>query len=193
MELTQQQFAEITGFCVLPVAGGSPEDRRKHFRVPSGCRARVSSLKGGLEGVDSVVVIRDISGSGMSLLYSEEMEIGEEFVIQFSGEHGWPARILCCARRCEQGGSGGTQYVIGASFELIIESAEVGAGVAGGRMEGRPGSAFAGCAQEAAPSWTAEAPRPPRATLSKGVHHFLQQAAKVAYMGLFGAGAYDGF
>ncbi|MDB5355948.1 MAG: hypothetical protein JWN24_2401 [Phycisphaerales bacterium] len=195
MELSQQQFAEITGFCVLPVAGGAPSDRRKYARVPFGSRARISSLQEGIEGIDSVVVIRDISIAGMSLLYSEPMEAGEEFVIQFSGEHGWPARILCCARRCESGGSGGTQYIIGASFEMVIESAEVGAGISDGRTAkaGWGEGQFAECAQDASPSWAAEARPRPRATLPQRVHQFLQQAVKAAYMGLFGTGAHDGF
>jgi hypothetical protein len=194
MELTTEQFAEITGFCVISPAADARADRRKHSRVPFGSRARISSLQAGLDGIDSVVVIRDISASGLSLLSSGAMEPGEQFVIQFSGEHGWPARILCQAARCEPGGSGGAQFIIGAGFEMVIESAGVGAGVAGHtHTEAHPDGVCPTCGRGEAPALAAETPRQSRATLPRRVHQFLQHAVKAAYMGLFGAGAYDGF
>jgi hypothetical protein len=137
MELSAELFEGITGFTVAEAAAGlgvaeapvdGPEpslaDRRRHRRFVFGSRAAISPLRRGLEGLDSTAVIRDISLAGVSLLYPEPLEVGDEFVIQFSGEFGWPARILCTVRRCETGGVCETSYVIGATFEVLIDACD---------------------------------------------------------------------
>jgi len=120
MDLSSELMAEIAGFCVIDPEDRSPHGRRKHARFPLGTRAAISSLSRGVEGIDTAVVVRDISRAGIGLLSPGKMEVGEEFVIQFSGEHGLPARILCIVQRCQGGGFGGSQFIVGATFELVI-------------------------------------------------------------------------
>ena len=145
MELTQELFEGITGFGPAPRADGhTPNERRRHRRFTFGSRANFSPLNGGLEGVDSVAMIREISQGGLSLLCSKEMAIGDEFVVQFSGEFGWPARILCACHRCEAGGAAAASFVIGASFKALID-------VCGGAPAK---NALAECGATAAPSKT---------------------------------------
>ncbi len=124
MELLPSLLADIAGFCALPSAEPAAVDRRKHVRFPVAARATISSLSRGLDAIEQVIILRDMSISGLGLLCPEPMESGEEFVIQFSGEHGLPARILCKAQRCEPGGMGGAQFIVGATFELVIHPAQ---------------------------------------------------------------------
>lgn len=130
MELSAELFSEIAGSRAAAPARHPTNDKRKHERVPLADRATVSTLSRGLEGMDEVVIVRDISVGGVGLLCSEAMEAGQEFVIQFSGQHGLAARILCKVARCEPGGFGGSQFIVGATFEIVIHPAQPSAGVA---------------------------------------------------------------
>ena len=130
MELSAELFSEIAGSRAVASSRQSTNDKRKYERVPLAARATVSTLSRGLDGMEEVVIVRDISVGGVGLLCSEAMEAGQEFVIQFSGQHGLAARILCKVARCEPGGFGGSQFIVGATFELVIHPAQPSAGVA---------------------------------------------------------------
>lgn len=130
MELSSELISEIAGSCVIAPASHSTNERRKHERISLAARATVSPLSRGLEGMEEVVIVRDISVAGLGLLCSEAMEVGQEFVIQFSGNHGLAARILCKVAHCESGGFGGSQFIVGATFELVIHPAQPSAGMA---------------------------------------------------------------
>jgi hypothetical protein len=80
-------------------------------------------VRKGVEGPASPVLLRDISVGGVSFLHAEAIKIGGEFIIGFVGQHGQLVRIQCEANRCESGGTGGTQFVIGASFQALLQSA----------------------------------------------------------------------
>ncbi len=145
MELSTELISEIAGVRMVAPARHSADEKRKHERVALAARATISSLSRGLDGMEEVVIVRDISVASIGLLCPEAMEIGHEFVIQFSGEHGLAARILCKVSRCEPGGFGGSQFIVGGSFEIVIHPAQPSAGVA------KPA-----VAQEAQAAWTAD-------------------------------------
>jgi myosin heavy subunit len=53
------------------------------------------------------------------------VKVGTEFIIGFIGQKGQLIRVQCSAHRCEAGGTGGTQYVVGAVFqEMLAEEQE---------------------------------------------------------------------
>ncbi len=88
--------------------------------MPFGFRATIQPMRKGAEGSVSVVMVRDISLAGISVLHEEALKQGSAFIIEFKGCRDLPVRIRCTAVRCEQGGTGGTQYVIGATFDELL-------------------------------------------------------------------------
>lgn len=124
MELPVELCEEITGICNFPrVAESADGDRRAYRRFPFGCRGTIWTVRKGVEGPATPVLLRDISVGGVSFLHAEAIKIGGEFIIGFVGQHGQLVRIQCEANRCESGGTGGTQFVIGASFQALLQSA----------------------------------------------------------------------
>jgi hypothetical protein len=123
MELPVELFDEITGASNLPTAdGGSAEDRRQHRRLPFGSRGAMAAFRNGAEGPPSVVLLRDISIGGIGFLNAEPMKPGDAFVLRFSGKQGPTIKVKCLTQRCDAGGTGGTQYIIGATFEELLET-----------------------------------------------------------------------
>jgi hypothetical protein len=124
VELPVELCEEITGICNFPrVAESADGDRRAYRRFPFGCRGTIWTVRKGVEGPATPVLLRDISVGGVSFLHAEAIKIGGEFIIGFVGQHGQLVRIQCEANRCESGGTGGTQFVIGASFQALLQSA----------------------------------------------------------------------
>lgn len=124
MLLTEKVFQSIFGICILDYSDDGSE-RREHPRVEFGRRATIIPLTDGKPGHARIVVIRDMSLKGVGMLESEKMEQLEEFVLDVSKFVGRPLGIRCAVERCEAGGSGGTQFIVGATYEEILESAEM--------------------------------------------------------------------
>ena len=121
MELPIQLFEELTGTAVAEAPGQPPDERRKHPRVAMGARARILPLLEGVGGGGSPVLVRDISLAGIGFLSAAEMNVGDEFVIHLPAPSGRTAQIQSIVNRCERGGTGCTQYVVGATFELVLD------------------------------------------------------------------------
>jgi hypothetical protein len=123
MLLSEKVFQSIFGICILDYSDDTSE-RREHPRVEFGQRASAFRLIKSVPQRAQIILIRDMSVKGVGILHSEELEIGDEFVLDVSKFVGRPLGIRCLVERCEAGGSGGTQFVIGATFEQLIESPE---------------------------------------------------------------------
>lgn len=121
MELTAEQFEQITGLTSQPPIYDGVE-RRKHPRVAFGSRARIYPLVPAVCPDGRSVLVRDISLGGIGLLFSDALTIGDEFIIQLPTQRGEPLVIHCIAQRCDSGGSFGKQFVIGATFEQVLDS-----------------------------------------------------------------------
>ncbi len=124
MLLTEKVFQSIFGICILEHNNGGTE-RREHPRVEFGRRATIFRLINRKPGPPAIVLLRDMSIKGVGLLHSEQLEPLDAFVLDVSKFVGRPLGIRCAVERCEPGGSGGTQWVIGATFEELLESAEL--------------------------------------------------------------------
>jgi hypothetical protein len=120
VELALAVYEEITGTTPLPAVESEDSDRRKHRRMPFGFRATILPTRRGVEGPASVVMVRDMSLAGVSILNEDALKNGTIFTIEFKGQRERPVKIRCTAVRCEQGGTGGTQYVIGATFDELL-------------------------------------------------------------------------
>ncbi|MBV8780006.1 MAG: PilZ domain-containing protein [Phycisphaerae bacterium] len=121
MRLSSQLYADITGITDAP-ASAAPDERRRSARIELARRARIFPLIESEANAGQLVLVRDISLDGVGILIGEPMSVGDEFVIHIptaSGE-GEPVQIQCAARRCHPGGSGKTQFVVGATFELVL-------------------------------------------------------------------------
>jgi hypothetical protein len=124
MLLTDKVFQSIFGICILDYSNEAAE-RREHPRVEFGRRATTFRLRNGKPGPATIVLVRDMSVKGVGLLQSEQMKPLDEFVLDVSKFVGKPLGVRCAVERCEPGGSGGTQWIIGATYEELVESAEL--------------------------------------------------------------------
>lgn len=95
-------------------------ERRKHRRVPFGHRAIVSPERKGMDNTPAVVMVRDVSVGGVSFLHDEAFKVGTPFVIEFKGHQDRPVKMHCSVVRCEAGGSGGAQFVVGAAYDALL-------------------------------------------------------------------------
>ena len=123
MLLSEKVFQSIFGICILDYSNDAAE-RREHPRVEFGRRATIIPLVEGKPAQARIIVIRDMSIKGVGMLQSEPMDLADQFVLDVSKFVGRPLGIRCAVERCEPGGSGGTQFIVGATFEEVLESAE---------------------------------------------------------------------
>ncbi len=125
MVLTRKLFTEIVGVDAESIAIFEPAgSRRKHIRVAFGSRARIYPLIEAPGQVGCPVLVRDISRCGIGFLFDEPMALGDEFVIHLPRIDREPVHIHSIVQRCVPGGSGGTQWAIGATFELVMNSTD---------------------------------------------------------------------
>ena len=121
MEISVRIYEEITGQSDLPPPVDEADyERRKHRRVPFGHRATITPERKGFDNTPTVVMVRDVSVGGVSFLNDEALKPGTPLVIEFKGHQDRPVQLHCAVARCETGGSGGTQFVIGASFDALL-------------------------------------------------------------------------
>jgi hypothetical protein len=134
MHMSQELFERIVGThslgtpgkaAVLPVGCRRAPERRKAVRVAIGKRTQIRRDSGSGAGNWATVMVRDISVGGLALLSEDEVGIGETFVVRLPQRDGKMARIRCATRRCEPGGFGGTAFLVGASFEQVIEEPSI--------------------------------------------------------------------
>ena len=124
MQLSSQLFTEIVG--VSDDAGllAPQDERRASPRANLGCRARIYPLLEASANNGQPVLVRDISVHGIGMLAGETMTSGDEFVIHLptinSSFGSEPVQIQCSVRRCQPGGTGKTQFFVGATFELVL-------------------------------------------------------------------------
>ncbi len=121
MEIPLSIYEEITGQGELPPPVDEADfERRKHRRVPFGCRATIFPERKTGDNTPSVVMVRDMSVAGLSILNTEPLKPGTPFLVEFRGRQDRPVKIRCAAARCEAGGVGGSQFLVGATFEALL-------------------------------------------------------------------------
>jgi hypothetical protein len=121
VEIPVRIYEEITGLPDLPPPVDEADyERRKHRRVPFGHRAIISPERKGADNTPTVVMVRDVSLGGVSFLNDEALKVGTPLGIEFKGHQDRPVNLHCAVVRCEAGGSGGTQFVVGASFDAVL-------------------------------------------------------------------------
>jgi DNA-binding transcriptional MerR regulator len=121
VEISVAIYEEITGLAQLPPPVDEADyERRKHRRVPFGHRAIISPERKGVDNTPAVVMVRDVSVGGVCFLNDEALKPGTPFVIEFKGHEDRPVKLHGAVMRCEAGGAGGAQFVIGASFDALL-------------------------------------------------------------------------
>ncbi len=124
MELSLALCEEITGLGKMPAPADEAEyERRRTQRFAFGSRASICTVRKGIESDPSVVLMRDISLTGIGFLHAEPLKVGTKFIITFTGRRSRHVKLQCEVDRCDVGGTGGTQYVIGGTFESVLEPA----------------------------------------------------------------------
>jgi hypothetical protein len=106
---------------VLPVGCRRVAERRTNGRVAYGQRTQICRDSGKKAGVWETVMLQDISIKGVGTLCDEPMPLGETFVLKLTAKDGENIRIRCKVQRCEPGGFGNTAFLMGATFEHVIQ------------------------------------------------------------------------
>jgi len=121
VELPLEIYEEITGFDELPPpVDEADHERRKHRRVPFGCRVTIFPERKSGDNAPNVAMVRDMSVGGLSILNPEPLKPPTPFVIEFRGRQDRPVKIRCTATHCEAGGFGATEFVVGAKFDELL-------------------------------------------------------------------------
>ncbi len=129
MLLSSQLFDRIIGMSgetgrqstVLPVGCRRAPENRQVSRMAFGQRTQICLDSGKNAGVWETVMVKDISTKGIGILCNESIVIGCTFMLKLTDKEGDTIRIRCKARRCERGGFGSTAYLLGATFEQVIQ------------------------------------------------------------------------
>ena len=114
-ELSEKKLDEI--IVAVQSAGDDAGPRRSCLRVPVEGYARIQRL--GAPG-QHVVGVYDISRSGIAVVDSEPMVIGEQFNVLIARDNKRPIEVLCTARHSRRQGDA---YIIGAEFGVSWLSA----------------------------------------------------------------------
>jgi hypothetical protein len=133
MLLSTQLFDRIVGMSrptnpdqqrkatVLPVGCRRVSERRAGGRIAYGQRTQLCRDGGKKAGLWETVMLQDISINGIGSLCDEAMGVGETFILKLTDKEGEIIRIRCKVERCEPGGFGNTAFLMGATFEHIIQ------------------------------------------------------------------------
>ena len=133
MLLSTQLFDRIVGMSsphakdpqhkptVLPAGCRRVPERRAAARLAYGHRTQICRDSGAKAGVWDTVMLQDISVKGIGYLCDDPMERGDTFVLKLTDKDGETIRIRCKVNRCEQGGFGNTAYMLGATYEQVIQ------------------------------------------------------------------------
>ena len=125
VQLSAQLFADIVGDEAVAMASSATADeRRQSPRANLGRRARIYPLIETSSDHGEPVLVRDISVHGIGMLIGEALTPGDEFIIHLptntASSLEEPVKIQCAVRRCQAGGSGQTQFLVGSTFELVL-------------------------------------------------------------------------
>jgi hypothetical protein len=121
VEIPVRIYEEITGLPELPPPVDEADyERRKHRRIPFGHKATITPERKGYDNTPAVVMLRDVSLGGVSFINDDALKVGTPVLIEFRGHQDRPVQLHCAVVRCEAGGSGGVQFVVGASFDAVL-------------------------------------------------------------------------
>ena len=118
IDLSDQFLSELIGHGRPAKMESFPDDRRRVSRRRFGRQAVVAPASGESE---SVVVLREISASGVGFISELKMDDGQTFVIHLPTRSGTPVRVRCAVRHCQRGGSGSLHFVVGGAFTEILD------------------------------------------------------------------------
>jgi hypothetical protein len=129
MLLSSQLFDRIVGMSdstarqatVLPVGCRRAADKRQVARIAFGQRSQICLDRGKNAGVWETVMVQDISPKGIGFLCHEAVDHGNTFMLKLTDSQGETIRIRCRVQRCERGGFGNTAFLVGATFEQVIQ------------------------------------------------------------------------
>ena len=107
-------FEDITGDAGL--LHSRNDERRGWPRVPIGLRGTIQLHEAALGAQPMTVVVRDISRKGVGLLCPDEVEPGKAFMLKLRIKDADPVDLPCVVTRCERGGMGASNFVLGANF-----------------------------------------------------------------------------
>ena len=93
-------------------------DRRASRRVPLSAPAALCRYRNGVCQPPGPVRLRDISTTGISLLYREKLAAGEPFLLRLTRKDERPLPVECATARCDAIDSRGL-YVLAAAFTSI--------------------------------------------------------------------------
>ncbi len=112
MELTSDILEAITG----PSPAGRPSRR-----FPFGSRTSIVVTRDGAELAEHLVLLRESTSTEFSFIDDESRNVGEAFTVWFAGSKNRRIKMRCVVSRSESTTDVGTEFVVGARYEQILE------------------------------------------------------------------------
>lgn len=101
MELPQSLLAEIIGH-MDAVASSRSADQRRARRVRLTIQTSLLRLDGWIANARTLVRVREISATGISILHNTRMRPSDEFVLRLPRHHGQPVLVRYSVVRTQQ-------------------------------------------------------------------------------------------
>lgn len=122
MELASDILDAMIGSAPSP-ADKREDGKRPSRRFPFGSRASVVAIHDGAELPEHTVLLRESSPTDFTFIDDESRNIGEPLSVLFTGVKKGRVKIRCVVTRSEATTEFGTEFIIGASFEQVLEPA----------------------------------------------------------------------
>ena len=115
MNLSAKTF-HATVASIKPIPG----ERRQNPRVPFRFKVKIIPYEDGVCGDPIDIWTRDISATGIGLIYHKAMREGRKFIIRLTRLEDTPILLLCTVRNCVELAT--DVYGLGASFAEVAEA-----------------------------------------------------------------------
>jgi hypothetical protein len=152
MRLSAEMFNTIVAG--LKSDSRSAKDKRKEPRVGVAGDAPLVSVGEGGRRISGTVRVRDLSPTGIGIIFNQELPAKQRFVIQLLHEDNQPLWLVCKAAHCRA--IDGGRFTIGARIDQLLRAKEIH------KIEQEKATAAAAAAAATAKKAHRPAPTPPR-------------------------------
>ena len=118
MELPPSLFSDVIEYAHRYANASGPE-KRNVKRLEMSLPTRISRVVQGVVEPPVLVVLRDISPSGIGFIHSEAMKAGDQIIAWLPRPDAEPAKVHCVVTRWHPLGE--ELFVIGAMFDRVEE------------------------------------------------------------------------
>jgi hypothetical protein len=121
MRLTAEMYEQIVA--ALKSDSHGDRDKRRQPRVGMAAEADFVMVIADGARIAGVVRVRDVSASGIGLLFARQIAKNQRFVLQLYGANEQPLWLVCTAAYCRGGEE--DRYSVGARIQQILKADQI--------------------------------------------------------------------